>query len=222
MPEGNGTVALAFSGGPDTTVCVPLLKEEYGYDDVIGVTVDVGQPDYEFDEAEETAEALGLDHYVVDATDEFADLCLQAVKANADYQGYPLGTALARPVIAAPPIDPAPPRRTRPRGARSSRTCPSRRRPAPAAPCRRAQRMALKCAYRPGTPLQSLLPDQALQCLLSLIVASYIPTTSEHGFIALKSAYPQGIYVERKQIAYTLPTCLALVYAFCAPQYAPG
>ncbi|WP_136688925.1 argininosuccinate synthase [Halorhabdus amylolytica] len=98
--DGNGTVALAFSGGLDTTVCVPLLKEEYGYDDVIGVTVDVGQPDYEFDEAEETAEALGLDHYVVDATEEFADLCLDAVKANADYQGYPLGTALARPVIA--------------------------------------------------------------------------------------------------------------------------
>ncbi|MFB6142129.1 MAG: argininosuccinate synthase domain-containing protein, partial [Halorientalis sp.] len=38
----SGTVALAFSGGLDTTVCVPLLKEEYGYDDVVGVTVDVG------------------------------------------------------------------------------------------------------------------------------------------------------------------------------------
>jgi len=103
MPEPDdthGTVALAFSGGLDTTVCVPLLKAEYGYDDVIGVTVDVGQPADEFDEAEETAEALGLDHYVVDAKAEFADLCLDAVKANASYQGYPLGTALARPVIA--------------------------------------------------------------------------------------------------------------------------
>jgi len=100
MPEGNGTVALAFSGGLDTTVCVSLLKEEYGYDEVIGVTVDVGQPDYEFEEAEETAEALGVEQYVVDAKEEFADLCLKAVKANADYQGYPLGTALARPVIA--------------------------------------------------------------------------------------------------------------------------
>ena len=100
MTDGNGTVALAFSGGLDTTVCVSLLKEEYGYDDVIGVTVDVGQPDYEFEEAEETAEALGVDQYVVDAKEEFADLCLKAVKANADYQGYPLGTALARPVIA--------------------------------------------------------------------------------------------------------------------------
>ncbi|MFB6146115.1 MAG: argininosuccinate synthase [Halobacteriaceae archaeon] len=92
--------ALAFSGGLDTTVCVPLLKEEYGVEEVIGVTVDVGQPEAEFAEARETAEALGLEHHVVEATAEFADRCLDAVRANADYQGYPLGTALARPVIA--------------------------------------------------------------------------------------------------------------------------
>jgi argininosuccinate synthase len=101
MPgEHSGTVALAFSGGLDTTVCVSLLKEEYGFDEVIGVTVDVGQPEYEFEEAEETAEALGVEQYVVDAREDFANLCMRAVKANADYQGYPLGTALARPVIA--------------------------------------------------------------------------------------------------------------------------
>jgi argininosuccinate synthase len=94
------TVALAFSGGLDTTVCVGLLEEEYGYDEVIGVTVDVGQPDAEFAEAAETAAALGVEHHVVDATGEFAELCLGAVAANATYQGYPLGTALARPVIA--------------------------------------------------------------------------------------------------------------------------
>ena len=100
MTDGNGTVALAFSGGLDTTVCVSLLKEEYGYDEVIGVTVDVGQPEAEFAEAEETAEALGLEHHVVDAKAEFAALCMDGVRANATYQGYPLGTALARPVIA--------------------------------------------------------------------------------------------------------------------------
>ncbi len=94
-------VALAFSGGLDTTVCVPLLEEEYGYDEVIGVTVDVGQPDVEFAEARETADALDVQHHVVDAREEFAALCLRSVQANATYQGYPLGTALARPVIAA-------------------------------------------------------------------------------------------------------------------------
>ena len=103
--ETNGRVALAFSGGLDTTVCVPILYEEYGFDEVIGVTVDVGQPAGEFDEAAETAEALDLEHHVVDATDEFAALCMDSVRANATYQGYPLGTALARPVIAQAILD---------------------------------------------------------------------------------------------------------------------
>jgi argininosuccinate synthase len=102
---GTSKVALAFSGGLDTTVCVPLLEEEYDYDEVVGVTVDVGQPAEEFDEAEETAEALDLDHHVVDAKAEFAEQCLDAVTANATYQGYPLGTALARPVIAEAILD---------------------------------------------------------------------------------------------------------------------
>jgi len=98
-------VALAFSGGLDTTVCVPLLEEEWGYDEVVGVTVDVGQPTDEFAEAEETAEALNLEHHVVDAKDEFAAMCMESVRANATYQGYPLGTALARPVIAEAILD---------------------------------------------------------------------------------------------------------------------
>ena len=98
-------VALAFSGGLDTTVCVPLLKEKYGFDEVIGVTVDVGQPEAEFAEARETASALGVEHFVVDAREEFAELCLESVTANATYQGYPLGTALARPVIAEAILD---------------------------------------------------------------------------------------------------------------------
>ena len=99
------SVALAFSGGLDTTVCVSLLEEEYGYDEVVGVTVDVGQPASEFEEARETAEAHGLDLHVVDAKAEFAELCFESVRANATYQGYPLGTALARPVIAEAILD---------------------------------------------------------------------------------------------------------------------
>lgn len=100
MSQNTDRVALAFSGGLDTTVCVPLLEEEYGYDEVLGITVDVGQPEDEFEEAEETAEALDLEHHMVSAKEAFADLCFDAVRANAIYQGYPLGTALARPVIA--------------------------------------------------------------------------------------------------------------------------
>ncbi|WP_435068156.1 argininosuccinate synthase [Haloplanus sp. C73] len=98
-------VALAFSGGLDTTVCVPLLEEEWGYDEVVGVTVDVGQPEAEFEEAAETADALDLEHHVVDAKAEFAQQCFDSIRANATYQGYPLGTALARPVIAEAILD---------------------------------------------------------------------------------------------------------------------
>ncbi|EMA44363.1 argininosuccinate synthase [Halococcus morrhuae DSM 1307] len=100
-------IALAFSGGLDTTVCVPILEEEYGFDEVVGVTVDVGQPEAEFDEAEATAAALDLEHHVIDAREAFAETCLDAVRANATYQGYPLGTALARPVIAEAILDTA-------------------------------------------------------------------------------------------------------------------
>lgn len=95
------TVVLVYSGGLDTTVCIPLLREEYGYDHVVTVTVDVGQPRDDIVDAGERAKILGTEHYAVDAREEFArDYCMPAVQANADYQGYPLSTAIARPLIA--------------------------------------------------------------------------------------------------------------------------
>jgi argininosuccinate synthase len=95
------TVVLVYSGGLDTTVCIPLLREAYGFECVVTVTVDVGQPREDIADAEARAQILGTEHYTVDARAEFArDYCLPAVKANADYQGYPLSTAIARPLIA--------------------------------------------------------------------------------------------------------------------------
>jgi argininosuccinate synthase len=95
------TVVLVYSGGLDTTVCIPLLREEYGFEHVVTVTVDVGQPREDIADAAERAKILGTEHYTVDARAEFAaDYCVPAVKANADYQGYPLSTAIARPLIA--------------------------------------------------------------------------------------------------------------------------
>ncbi|MFB6283881.1 MAG: argininosuccinate synthase [Halobacteria archaeon] len=95
------TAVIAFSGGLDTSVCIPMLKEDYGYDEVIAVTVDVGQPEGDMTEAYDRAEELDLDHRVVDASDEFASgLIFQLIKANARYEGYPMGTSVARPVIA--------------------------------------------------------------------------------------------------------------------------
>lgn len=92
---------LAYSGGLDTSVCVRLLQEKYECE-VITVTVDVGISKSELEAAQEKAEKLGvLKHFTIDAKEEFAkDYISKAIKANANYEGYPLSTALARPLTA--------------------------------------------------------------------------------------------------------------------------
>jgi argininosuccinate synthase len=78
-----------------------MMREEYGFDEVITVTVDVGQPEADLRQAEEKAKALGTKHFTVDAKREFVtDYCWPAVRANGDYQGYPISTSIARPLIA--------------------------------------------------------------------------------------------------------------------------
>ncbi len=94
-------VALAYSGGLDTSVCIPLLRERYGYDEVIAVTVDVGQPEAEIKEAKERGEKLSDSYKEVDAKEEFVhEYIFPLIKANGCYEGYVLGTAIARPLIA--------------------------------------------------------------------------------------------------------------------------
>ena len=94
------TVVLVYSGGLDTSVCIPLMRDEYGFDHVVTVTVDVGQPADDIRQAEERAKLFGTEHYTVDAKAEFIeDYCWPAVKANGDYQGYPISTSIARPLI---------------------------------------------------------------------------------------------------------------------------
>jgi len=94
-------VVLAYSGGLDTSVCIPLLKEHYGCDYAITVTVDVGQPEKEIEQAEKKAEKISQKHYTIDAKDEFVkDYILPLIKANGSYEGYVLGTSIARPLIA--------------------------------------------------------------------------------------------------------------------------
>jgi len=91
---------VIYSGGLDTTVSIPLLGEE-GFDEVYTVTVDVGQPEEDIRRAEERAKALGTCHTTVDAKETFAsEYCAPAIQFNADYFGYPLSTAIARPLIA--------------------------------------------------------------------------------------------------------------------------
>ena len=100
--NGKGTVVLAFSGGLDTSICVPLLKEMYNFDKVITVAADVGQPEAEVKMATDKGNLIADKHYTLDLKDAFVKQhVFPAIKANALYEGYPMGTALARPLIAA-------------------------------------------------------------------------------------------------------------------------
>lgn len=94
-------VVLAYSGGLDTTVIIPWLKENYDYD-VIAVCVDVGQGK-ETDGLEERALKTGAaKFYLEDVAEEFIkDYAFPTMKAGAVYEGkYLLGTSIARPLIA--------------------------------------------------------------------------------------------------------------------------
>ena len=93
-------VILAYSGGLDTSVIVPWLKENYDYE-VIAVAVDVGQKE-DFKAIEEKAYVTGASKfYLVDKVEEFVnDYIFPTLKAGAIYENkYLLGTSMARPVI---------------------------------------------------------------------------------------------------------------------------
>ena len=93
-------VVLAYSGGLDTSVIIPWLKEHYGCE-VIAVSGDVGQGT-ELDGLEEKAIKTGASKlYVVDLKKEFVDdYIIPTMQAGASYEKYLLGTSFARPIIA--------------------------------------------------------------------------------------------------------------------------
>ena len=94
-------VVLAYSGGLDTSIIIPWLKENYNNCEVIAVSGNVGQAD-ELDGLEEKALKTGASKlYVEDLTDEFVDeYVIPTMQAGAKYKEYLLGTSFARPVIA--------------------------------------------------------------------------------------------------------------------------
>jgi len=95
-------VVLAYSGGLDTSIIIPWLKENYNNCEVIAVSADVGQGDGELEGLEEKALKTGASKlYIEDLVDEFVeDFIFPTLKAGARYEGYLLGTSFARPVIA--------------------------------------------------------------------------------------------------------------------------
>ena len=96
------TAVLAYSGGLDTSCAIAWLNEDYGFDTVVAVLVDVGQGE-DFGRAIFRGQAAGADDVLlVDRKEEFAqDQVVKALLANGLYEGrYPLVSALSRPVIA--------------------------------------------------------------------------------------------------------------------------
>ncbi|MCD8190202.1 MAG: argininosuccinate synthase [Clostridiales bacterium] len=93
-------VVLAYSGGLDTSIIIPWLKENYNDPEIIAVSGNVGQAD-ELEGLEEKALKTGASKLIVaDLTDEMVnDVIIPSVKAGAKYETYLLGTAFARPVI---------------------------------------------------------------------------------------------------------------------------
>ena len=95
-------VVLAYSGGVDTSVCIPYLREEWGVEEVITFAADLGQGD-ELDPIRQKALDAGASQSIVgDLIEPFInEFAFPAIRANALYEGrYPLSTALARPLIA--------------------------------------------------------------------------------------------------------------------------
>ena len=93
-------IVLAYSGGLDTSIIIPWLKENYNNPEIIAVAGNVGQAD-ELDGLEEKAIKTGASKLIVaDLTDEMVDdVIIPAMKMDAKYETYLLGTAFARPVI---------------------------------------------------------------------------------------------------------------------------
>ena len=99
-------IVLAYSGGLDTSIIIPWLKENYNDPEVIAVAADVGQGD-ELDGLEEKAIKTGASKlYVEDLVDEMVDnVIVPSMMMGAKYEDYLLGTAFARPIIAKRLVD---------------------------------------------------------------------------------------------------------------------
>ena len=91
-------VVLAYSGGLDTSIINPWLKENYNDPEIIAVAADVGQGD-ELDGLEEKAKKTGASKlYIADLVDEMVDdVIIPSMKMGASYEQYLLCTAFARP-----------------------------------------------------------------------------------------------------------------------------
>ena len=93
-------VCLAYSGGLDSSLGVELIRRKYKADEMVAITVDVGQGDEEIKEGERKAKVLGFEPIMIDAKREFTeDWLVRAIRANSDYEGYPVSTSMTRQLV---------------------------------------------------------------------------------------------------------------------------
>jgi len=95
-------VALAYSGGLDSSLSVELLQRRYGVakKDIYPITIDVGQGKEEVDTSRAKAKTMGVKQIFINKTSEFTENWLsRAIRANSDYEGYPVSTSMTRQLV---------------------------------------------------------------------------------------------------------------------------
>jgi len=96
-------VALAYSGGLDSTLGVEMLRRKYKAEEIVAISIDIGQGEDEIIEARRKAKLLKFekDMILIDAKAEFTGQWLtKAIRANSDYNGYPVSTSMTRQLVA--------------------------------------------------------------------------------------------------------------------------
>lgn len=96
-----GKVASAFSGGLDSCLGIELLRRVYKAEEIVPITVDIGQGDEELEMARTNSRKMGIEPLVIDVREEFSEQWVRtAIKANSDYEGYPVSTSMTRQLVA--------------------------------------------------------------------------------------------------------------------------
>src|SRR4030066_1868632 len=94
-------VAVAYSGGLDSSLAIELLRRKYKARRILPITIDVGQGDEEIRESQRKAKILKIKPLFFDLRKEFTEIWIaRAIQANSAYLGYPVSTSMTRQIVA--------------------------------------------------------------------------------------------------------------------------
>src|SRR4030043_2118851 len=94
-------VAVAYSGGLDSSLAIELLRRKYKAKKILPITIDVGQGEEEIRESQRKAKVLKIKPLFFDLRKEFTEVWIaRAIQANSDYLGYPVSTSMTRQIVA--------------------------------------------------------------------------------------------------------------------------